>query len=477
MDEATVQTSDLAAIDLFDGLDAGRLDAWSSVTACRDVVAGEVLAEQGRPAPGLLLVLHGTVETLRLDVTGAEGVARYDGPTWMAAISLLTDTDMPVRVRTRTACRVGIVRLADFRRLVHEDPPVFERVMGRIAAVYARVSTVESTRERLTSLTTLAAGLAHELNNPAAAVQRAAAEAHATLAGIEDFGACLLDPAIAPGAVAQLSALRAEALHHAGERPAVDAVTAADGEEALLWALEDRGIADAWSLAEPLAAAGLEAGWVARVADAAGPLAGRVLASVVASLSARRLTSELQSASAQMVSLIAATKAYAYLDRDPLAKIDVHEGLEATLTVLARRLDGIAVERDYDRSAPMVAGHAPALNQVWTNLIDNAADAAGAGGRIVVATRRRAGYVLVTVADDGPGIAAEDVGRVFDPFFTTKDVGRGRGLGLTTAQRIVVGAHGGSITAESRAGSTVFAVRLPLTTYPHGPVLQELGVS
>src|SRR3954469_17993470 len=124
MDEAAMQTSDLAAIDLFDGLDATRLEAWSSVTACRDVAAGEVVAEQGRPAPGLLLVLHGTVETVRLDVTGVEGVARYDGPTWMAAISLLTDTDMLVRVRTSTPCRVGVVRLADFRRLVHEDLPV-----------------------------------------------------------------------------------------------------------------------------------------------------------------------------------------------------------------------------------------------------------------------------------------------------------------------------------------------------------------
>jgi signal transduction histidine kinase len=464
--EDQVQAAELRGVDLFDGLDDAEVAQWARLAGGRDVAAGEIVVDQGRPAPGLILLTRGTLETSRVDADGAEGVDHYDAPSWMAAVALLTDTVMPLRVRTETSCRLAIIAPADFRRLIRAHESVFNRVMARVAPIYARVSTVDATRERLISLGTMAAGLAHELNNPATAVQRAATELGSMLEDIEGFAPALVGGAIDPGAAARLSRLHTQALAHSAAGAAPGALAAADAEESLLWALETHGIADGWLLAEPLAAAGLDEGWIAAVAEAAGPLTERALRWTVAGLAARRLVAELQDATAQMVALVDATKAYAQLDRDRLVKVDVHEGLDATLALLRRRLDGITVTRDYDHSIPMVAAHGAALNLVWTRLLENAADAAGDGGHVVVATRRQAGYALVTITDDGAGIPAAIQDRVFDPFFTTKEVGRGRGLGLTTAHRIVVGGHGGTIAVDSQPGRTELSVRLPLVSYP-----------
>ena len=463
-----VQAAELRGVDLFDGLDDAEVEQWARLAAGRDVAAGEIVVDQGRPAPGLILLTDGTLETARVDADGAEGVDHYDAPSWMAAVALLTDTVMPLRVRTRTRCRLAIIAPADFRRLIRAHESVFDRVMARVAPIYARVSTVDATRERLISLGTMAAGLAHELNNPATAVQRAATELSSMLEDIEAFAPALVDGAIDREAAARLSRLHAEALARSTPGAGPDALAAADAEEALLWALEAHGLADGWLLAEPLAVAGLDEAWIAAVAEAAGPLTERALRWTVAGLAARRLVAELQDATTQMVALVDATKAYAQLDRDRLVKVDVHEGLDATLALLRRRLDGIMVTRDYDRSIPMVAAHDAALNLVWTMLLDNAADAAGDGGHVIVATRRQAGFALVTVTDDGAGIPEAMQDRVFDPFFTTKEVGRGRGLGLTTAHRIVVGGHGGTIAVDSRPGRTALSVRLPLVSYARG---------
>ena len=165
-----------------------------------------------------------------------------------------------------------------------------------------------------------------------------------------------------------------------------------------------------------------------------------------------------------MSTLVGAVKTYAYMDRGELVEVDLHEGLETTLTVLAHKLKHTAIEvrRDYDRSLPKVTVHGSELNQVWTNLLDNAIDALGERGTIAVSTRRDGACALVEVADDGPGIPADAVEHVFEPFFTTKDVGQGTGLGLDAARRIVVERHDGSITVESAAGRTAFRVWLQL---------------
>jgi signal transduction histidine kinase len=251
----------------------------------------------------------------------------------------------------------------------------------------------------------------------------------------------------------------------AKKRTALDTLDAADAEDELVDQLEALGVPEPWWLAEPLAAAGIDHDWIARVHALAGPATDAVLAWLAATLTARGLADELEESTRRMSDLVGAVKSYAYVDRGELVEVDVHEGLETTLVVLGHKLRyaTIKVVRDYDRSLPRLTVRGSGLNQVWTNLLDNAIDAIGDGGTITVATRHDGDCAVVEITDDGPGIPPEIRDRIFDSFFTTKEVGSGTGLGLATARRIVVDGHDGSLTVDSRPGETIFHVRLPIT--------------
>jgi signal transduction histidine kinase len=262
---------------------------------------------------------------------------------------------------------------------------------------------------------------------------------------------------------AELVALQKQALDSAKARTALSVLEAADAEDALNARLDELGVREPWRLAEPLAAAGVDEEWIARVAASAGPATDAALRWVAASLTARGLAAELQESTERMSSLVAAVKSYAYMDRGELVEVDLHEGLETTLTVLGHKLKhaAITVRRDYDKTLPRVTVNGSELNQVWTNLLDNAIDAVGEKGTITVSTRRDGDCALIDIGDDGPGIAPEIRDRIFDSFFTTKEVGSGTGLGLATARRIVVDRHNGSLTVDSQPGQTTFHVWLP----------------
>jgi signal transduction histidine kinase len=263
---------------------------------------------------------------------------------------------------------------------------------------------------------------------------------------------------------AVLVALQREALAAAAAQTPLDALDAADAEDALLERLQACGVADAWQIVEPLAAAGLGDAWLDRVKAAAGPACDTAVRWVAASLAAQGLAAELQDSTRRMSDLVGAVKKYAYMDRGDLVAVDLHEGLETTIKVLGHKLKHTSIEvvRDYDRSLPKLSVRGSELNQVWTNLIDNAIDALGENGTITISTRRDNSCALVDVSDDGPGIAPENRDHVFDSFFTTKDVGSGTGLGLATARRIVVDRHDGSLTFDSEPGHTTFHVSLPI---------------
>jgi signal transduction histidine kinase len=262
----------------------------------------------------------------------------------------------------------------------------------------------------------------------------------------------------------RLVALLREAVRSASERGAVGALDAADAEDEVLEALEELDVPEPWRLAEPLATAGVDRAWLHEVASLAGPGTGAALSWVAATLTARGLAEELRESAERMSRLVGAVKTYAYMDRGELVEVDLHEGLETTLVILGHKLKqtAIDVQRDYDGELPKVTVRGSELNQVWTNLLDNAIDALGETGTLTITTRRDGDCALVEIADDGRGIPQEVLDCVFDPFFTTKGVGKGTGLGLDTARRIVVDRHRGSITAESEPGRTVFRVSLPL---------------
>jgi signal transduction histidine kinase len=460
-----VTLAELRSVDLFDDIDDGQLAEWVPVASAEELEPGDLIFEQDEDPPGLKLLLEGESIVVRIEGERTEPVGRQIAPTWMGAIAVLTGGPLGVRMKADTPCRVALVKADDFRRLAFSQPAVHQRVMRQVAPVMSRITGMEQNRERLASLGTMAAGLAHELNNPAAAARRAAAQMEEALDVIGSTMGRFVESGIEREEASALVTLQQEALAGAEERTARDTLDVADAEEELIARLEELGVSEPWRLAEPLAAAGVDRAWLDRVSTLAGSATDAAVAWVAATLTVRGLAGELQESTKRMSDLVGAVKSYAYMDRGDLVEVDLHEGLETTLAVLGHRLKHTEIEvvREYDKSLPKLTVRGSELNQVWTNLLDNAIDALGDRGTITISTRGEADGARVEVSDDGPGIAPENRERVFDSFFTTKEVGHGLGLGLSTAHRIVVDRHHGTITVESEPGATSFRVWLPLT--------------
>jgi signal transduction histidine kinase len=461
---ATITRADLRPIDLFDDLDDEQLDEWVAAARGLNVPPGTILAEEGTTPLGLLLLIEGVVQTFLLEADGAEPAGRHHAPTWIGAISVLTGEEMKVRLRADTPCRLAIIDPTQARRLVFAHRPVHDRVMAQVAPVVRRLADNEAHRERLASLGTMAAGLAHELNNPAAAAHRSAAEMAEVIEIVSSTMARFVESGIEREDAAKLVALQQEAVARGATCTALDALDASDAEDALLDRLEALGVDEPWRIAEPLSAARIDDAWLEQVATLAGPATSAALQWVAATLTAGRLATELQDATQRISDLVGAVKSYAYMDAGGVAELDLHEGLESTLVILGHKLKHTAIEvvRDYDRDLPRVTVRGAELNQVWTNLLDNAIDALGERGTITVTTRRDGDCAEIAISDDGSGISDQMARRIFDPFFTTKEIGSGTGLGLATARRIVVDRHNGSLSVQSEPGDTTFLVRLPL---------------
>jgi signal transduction histidine kinase len=322
--------------------------------------------------------------------------------------------------------------------------------------------------ERMATLGTLAAGIAHELNNPAAATRRAAEQLREAFAALNAARGHLLD--MPPQGVTLLAELHTRSEEHAGTLSGLGSLERSDREAALEDWLEERGVEDAWDLAPGLVSQHLDTDDLTRVAEAFGErLLPAVLAWAVQTHRVHVLSHEIGEGSSRISEIVGALKEYSYLGQAPVQAVDVHAGLDSTLVIMRNKLkSGIEVVRDYAPDLPRVAAHGSELNQVWTNLLDNAADAIygkpDPTGTVTLRTRRDGDAVLVEVEDDGPGVPEALQGRLFDPFFTTKEPGKGTGLGLSTSYAIITEKHRGGLTVTSRPGRTVFTVRLPLDT-------------
>jgi signal transduction histidine kinase len=463
--EPPVTVQELRKVDLFEDLSDEQLAEWVAVASTYRVPAGDTIAEQGEENRGLQLLLEGSAQATIIDQAGSEPVGRHKAPTWMGAIATLTGGMLGVRMTAESDSRMAVIGPDDFRRLAFAQPAIHRRVMQQVAPVMSRVTSIEQSRERLTSLGTMAAGLAHELNNPAAAARRAAAQITEALDVINSAIARFVEAGVEREQAEQLVALQQQALAHAAACTALDALDASDAEEDVLSRLQALGVTEPWRLAEPLAVAGVDQAWLDQVAEAAGSATGAALRWVAASLTAVRLAAELEESTERMSSLVGSVKSYAYMDRGDLVEVDLHEGLETTIAVLGYKLKHTEIKlvREYDRTLPKLTVRGSELNQVWTNLLDNAIDALGERGTITISTHADGECAVVEFTDDGPGVPEEVAGRIFDPFFTTKDVGQGTGIGLATARRIVVDQHDGSLTLDSAPGRTTFRVRLPFT--------------
>ncbi|MEA2150492.1 MAG: hypothetical protein QOD69_2322 [Solirubrobacteraceae bacterium] len=457
--------AELRRVDLFDGIDDEQLAEWLAVAQLREVAPGELIVEEQDHVPGLILLLEGTALTQLASRGTPEPLGRQVAPTWIGAISVLTEDPLPVRISAETPCRLAIIASAEFLRLVFTQQAVHQTVIRQIAPVMQRLGGIEQNRERLASLGTMAAGLAHELNNPAAAARRAAGQLAEEVGIVQSTLVKFVRSGVERADAEKLVELQEEAIARAASATALDTLDAADAEDELRERLEELGVPEPWRLVEPLASAGLDQAWLDRVVAHAGKATPAALHWVAATLTIGRVSGELCESTDRISALVGAVKSYAYMDRGGLVEVDLHEGLETTLTVLGHKLKHTAIKvvRDYDRDLPPMTVRGSELNQVWTNLLDNAIGALGEQGTITVRTLTEDNCAIVEITDDGPGVPADVRDRIFDPFFTTKDVGLGTGLGLATARRIVVDRHDGSLAVESEPGRTTFRVRLPIS--------------
>jgi signal transduction histidine kinase len=306
------------------------------------------------------------------------------------------------------------------------------------------------------------AGLTHELNNPVAAVMSATAQLREGLVGMRSEIAKVIRSNLDASQLEGLANLVGSAIEHRRDAPDLSPLETSDREDELATWLEDHDVAGSWDVAPILVAAGLDLGWVKQLADVVPPpYLDSALVYPVRALESDALLDEITEAAGRISDLLSSAKQYTQMDRAPLQTFDVHEGLDATLTMLGHKLgDGIQVVRDYDRSLPHVSAFPGELNQVWTNLIDNAL--AEARERVTIRTCRSGDFLSVEVEDDGPGVPPEIAERVFDAFFTTKEPGQGTGLGLDIARRIVV-RHRGDLRLKQVERGACFQVLLPLS--------------
>jgi signal transduction histidine kinase len=314
----------------------------------------------------------------------------------------------------------------------------------------------------MAALGKMSAGLAHELNNPGAAARRAASQLRENFQNLQTQALQL--NLLSKEQLKFINDIQHQATQHACHSPKLDPITCSDQEDEVTDWLEDHDISNSWKLAPTLVNAGLNTEKLDTLADNIPvDCLSHVLTWLEATLSSFALIHEIEQSTVRISDLVKAIKGYSYMDQAPLQEIDVHEGIENTLLILHHRLKkGVIVKREYDRTLPKICAYASELNQVWTNLIDNGIDAMSGKGDLTIRTYRENNCLIVEIGDTGVGIPLAIQSRVFEPFFTTKGVGKGTGLGLEIAYRIIVNKHHGDIRFESQPGETRFRVHLPI---------------
>lgn len=427
----------------------------------RTLQPGEAVFTEGQPDYDFFIVLSGEVRITKKAGDEERVLAVHRSGELVGEVSLLSGGPAVATGRAVGPAQVVQVKADTFRQMVARCTPLARFALGTLVSRRQSVEAQFRQQEKLAALGRMAAGLAHELNNPAAAARRAAdqlreectAAQHRALA----YDSRLTD-AHREAILELLRELRASPL-----RP-LDAVAQSDLEDALIEWLEIHGMKQAYARASTLATAGVDLPHLEVLgATLEGPALEAGLEWLEAVLSMTQLAEVVEAGTARISALVSAVRQYSYMDRDSLQELDIHTSLEATLAMFAHRLrGGITVTRDYDTRLPKLWAYGSELNQVWTNLIDNALDAMGDKGTLRVSTSRRGDEVHVEIGDTGPGIPADVQARIWEPFFTTKPLGQGTGLGLDIVLRIIERRHGGRIRVLSQPGDTRFRVELPL---------------
>jgi signal transduction histidine kinase len=464
---------ELRGLFLFEKLTDEQLD-W----LCREgrvMLAGPgPLYTEGEPAACFYVLLSGELVLLRRVGEDDVEVGRTATPGVYAGAFTAYLGDRVTQVYLNSArvtepSRLFVLEAATFAKLMNEWFPMAVHLLEGLFFGTRNTQEAVGQRERLLALGSLSAGLTHELNNPASAAVRATATLRERVAGMRrklSVIAATPDPA----ALVALIRLQEQAAERVAKAPALTPLEASDLEDEVADWLDGHGVADGWQLAAVFAQAGLDTTWLDQVAATlADTSRGEApldspLRWLGYTVETEVLMNEIADSVTRISSLVGAARQYSQLDRAPYQVIDVHELLDSTLLMLGGKIGpDITVVKDYDRGLPRIPAYPSELNQVWTNLIDNAVDAMGGTGRLTVRTALDRDRLVVEFGDTGPGIPPDIRDRIFEPFFTTKPVGQGTGLGLDISWRIVVNRHHGDLRVESVPGDTRFQVRLPLT--------------
>ena len=423
--------------------------------------AGEILIKQGELGDTAYVVLNGEFEIqkqtgqslIKIDVRNPGDV--------VGEMALLSSSPRNATVLAKTDAETLRIPKEAFEKLLSSSTSASLAVLHWVMTRLTQNESLLHQQEKMAALGTMSAGLAHELNNPAAAAQRSAAELNKTLAKWQFLTHQLESAAFSENQTEWLDDFMKEASQHFESRFKIDALEKIDLVDQLQAWMEANNVESAWELAPAM----VQFGWDVKALETLKSTAFFHLSMQWLGISCLMmgLLSEVEQTTERLSQIVRAMKSYTYLDQAPLLEVDVHEGLENTLVIMQHKLKrGVHVKREYASNLPRIEAYASELNQVWTNIIDNAIDAMNGKGEITLKTHAEDNHVVVEITDNGPGIPEEIQSRIFDPFFTTKAPGKGTGLGLHISHDIVANRHHGQLLLESKAGETTFKVILPL---------------
>src|SRR5215471_4045764 len=450
----------LRAVPVFSDLPDDQIDWFLSQSKEMRLDAGEPYVKQGDPADTMTILLDGEFQW-RGEFAGETAVFNLNAGAVTGALPFSRMKNYTLSGRALTAGRVLRFPAALFPQLIQRMPELTSRLVGLMSDRIREATRFEQQRDRLASLGKLSAGLAHELNNPASAAKRASSQLREMIKHVRNASHELGKRELTPTQKSEIEQLEASLMNFDGPPP--NALAAGQRKNQIDSLLRSHGQDNLWQLAADLARKNFDPKVLEHLFATLGPETARAaLVRIAAIVEIAGLLNEIESSTSRISDLVKAIKEYTFMDQSPVQNVDIVKSLETTLTILNHKLKrGVSVHREYEPIPLLVNSFGSELNQVWTNIIDNAIDAMNGKGELTVRTYRQDDCVVVEIDDNGPGISKEVLPRIFEPFFTTKAVGEGSGLGLDTVQRIVK-KHRGNVQVHSKPGDTRFQVWLPV---------------
>jgi signal transduction histidine kinase len=458
---------ELLKLELFQKLPEERLNWICDRAEATQIQKGEILVRENDPHRGFFILVSGSMGITRISEGIPMPVGQHHAPAFFGEVQILTDDLVPVTLQAFTECQLYEINSEDFLTILHEcrnfERTIFKTVENRLRGLESFIRN----REKMAALGTLAAGLAHELNNPAAAVVRSLQDLIPAIVELERMNLVYGQRNVEDEHTAQWLQVRDDGYDFLLNNHRLEPLSLMEREDALLDWLEDYGVKDAGKLVEPLVRANIQPETLTILTEIwrndSTELRDMGIRWLALSFDVMMMIQSGLRGAERVSNLVQSMRSYSHLDRGAKQELDVHQGIEDTLQLFSYRLkQGIQVKRVYDRNLPLIPAYGSELNQVWTNLIDNAIDAIDGKGTIEIITINKSDRVVIKIIDSGTGIPLDTQSRIFEPFFTTKSVGKGSGLGLDLVRRIVENRHRGAISLESEPGKTCFIVCLPI---------------